>query len=157
MRVKRLVTNRSEMAPERSNKKDGKGKESQPPSGEWTYNKCSNNDLLNLVSEGLLQGKDLINWRLSFRQSLPMENVDETISFYHFAERGLLALSLGNMPVTNIFPTNSPPISLDGKTIGSTSETMPSNSLKERVSPLSSGRNGTPSPPRGTWTKSMSC
>jgi hypothetical protein len=76
MQVKRLVTNRSEMAPKRSNKEDGKGKESQPPSGEWTYNKCSNNDLLNLVSEGLLQGKDLINWRPSFRQSLPMENVD---------------------------------------------------------------------------------
>jgi hypothetical protein len=87
--VKRLVTNRSEMAPERSNKKDGKGKESQPPSGEWTYSKCSNNDLLNLVSEGLLQGKNLINWRPSFRQSLPMENVDEIILFYHFSERGL--------------------------------------------------------------------
>jgi hypothetical protein len=56
MRVKRLVTNRSKMALERSNKKDGNGKESQSPSGEWTYSKCSNNDLLNLVSEGLLQG-----------------------------------------------------------------------------------------------------
>jgi hypothetical protein len=88
-RVKRLMTNRSEMAPERSNKKDGKGKESQPPSGEWTYSKCSNNDLLNLISEGLLQGKDLINWCPSFHQSLPMENVDEIVSFYHFAERGL--------------------------------------------------------------------
>jgi hypothetical protein len=53
------MANRSEMVPKRSNEKDGKGKESQPPSGEWTYSKCSNNDLLNLVSEGLLQGKDL--------------------------------------------------------------------------------------------------
>jgi hypothetical protein len=77
------------MVPERSSKKDGKRKESQPPSGEWTYSKCSNNDLLNLVSEGLLQGKDLVNWRPSFCQSLPMENVDEIISFYHFAEWGL--------------------------------------------------------------------
>jgi hypothetical protein len=72
------------MAPKRSNKKDGKGKKSQPPSREWTYSKCSNNDLLNLVSEGLLQGKDLVNWRHSFRQSLPMENVDKIVSFYHF-------------------------------------------------------------------------
>jgi hypothetical protein len=77
------------MTPKRSNKKDGKGKESQPPSGEWTYSKCSNNDLLNLISEGLLQEKDLINWRPSFRQSLPMENVDEIVSFYHFAKQGL--------------------------------------------------------------------
>jgi hypothetical protein len=73
----------------RSNKKNGKGKESQPPFGEWTYDKCSNIDLLNLVSEGLLQGKDLVNWHPSFRQSLPMENVDEIVSFYHFTERGL--------------------------------------------------------------------
>jgi hypothetical protein len=47
------------MAPKRSSKKDGKRKESQPPSGEWTYSKCSNNELMNLVSEGLLQEKDL--------------------------------------------------------------------------------------------------
>jgi hypothetical protein len=84
-----LVANRSRMAPKRSNEKDGKGKESQPPSREWTYSKCSNNNLLNLVSEGLLQGKNLVNWRPSFRQLLPMENVDEIISFYHFSERGL--------------------------------------------------------------------
>jgi hypothetical protein len=88
-RVKRLVENITEMAPKRSNEKDGNGKESQLPFGEWTYSKCSNNDLLNLVTEGLLQGKDLINWRPSFCQSLPMENVDEIISFYHFAEWGL--------------------------------------------------------------------
>jgi hypothetical protein len=85
------------MASERSNKKDGKGKESQPPSGEWTYSKCSNNDLLNLVSKGSLQGKDLFNWRPSFCQSLPIENVDEIISFYHFAEWGL-ALPVAEPP-----------------------------------------------------------
>jgi hypothetical protein len=90
------VANRSRMAPKRSNEKDGKGKESQPPSGEWSYSKCSNNDLLNLVSEGLFQEKNLVNWRPSFRQLLPMENVDEIVSFYHFSEQGLalpLALS----------------------------------------------------------------
>jgi hypothetical protein len=81
-----LMANRSRMAPKRSNEKDGKGKESLSPSGEWTYNKCSNNNLLNLVSEGLLQGKNLVNWCPSFRQLLPMENVDEIFSFYHFSE-----------------------------------------------------------------------
>jgi hypothetical protein len=77
------------MAPKRSSEKDGKGKESQPPSGEWTYSKWSNNVLLNLVSEGLLQEKSLVNWQPSFRELLPMENVDEILSFYHFSERGL--------------------------------------------------------------------
>jgi hypothetical protein len=89
MRVKRLMANRSEMASERSHKKDGKGKESQPPFGEWTYSKCSNNYLLSIVSKGLLQGKNVINWCPSFHQSLPMETVDKIVSFYHFAERGL--------------------------------------------------------------------
>jgi hypothetical protein len=44
---------------------------------------------MKLVSEGLLQEKSLVNWRPSFREPLPMENVDEIITFYHFAERGL--------------------------------------------------------------------
>jgi hypothetical protein len=41
---------------------------------------------MNLVSEGLLQEKSLVNWRPSFRELLPMENVDEIVSFYHFSE-----------------------------------------------------------------------
>jgi hypothetical protein len=77
------------MVPKRSNEKDGKGKELQPPSGEWTYSKCSNNELMNLVFEGLLEEKSLVNWRPSFCELLPMENVDEIVSFYHFSERGL--------------------------------------------------------------------
>jgi hypothetical protein len=76
------------MAPKRS-KKDGKGKEPEPSSGEWTFSKRSNQDLLNLVSEGLLQGKDLVKWCPSFREPFPMENVDEIVTFYHFSERGL--------------------------------------------------------------------
>jgi hypothetical protein len=48
-----------------------------------------NNDLMKLVSEGLLQEKNLVNWRPSFREPLPMENVDEIVTFCHFAERGL--------------------------------------------------------------------
>jgi hypothetical protein len=77
------------MAPKRSNEKDGKRKESQPLSREWTHGKCSNNDLMKLVSEGLLQEKSLVNWCPSFCEPLPMENVDEIVTFYHFAEQGL--------------------------------------------------------------------
>jgi hypothetical protein len=47
------------MAPKRSSEKDGEGKESQPPSGEWTYSKCSNNELLNLVSKVCFRRKVL--------------------------------------------------------------------------------------------------
>jgi hypothetical protein len=77
------------MAPKRSNEKDGKGKESQPPSGDWTYSKCSNNELMNLVSERLLHEKSLVNWHPSFCELLPTENVDEIVSFYHFSKWGL--------------------------------------------------------------------
>jgi hypothetical protein len=77
-----------EMAPKRS-EKDGKKKEAQPPSGEWTHSKCSLNELNRLVSEGLLQDKNLVNWHPSFRDPFPMENIEEIVTFYHFAERGL--------------------------------------------------------------------
>jgi hypothetical protein len=76
------------MAPKRS-EIEGKKKEAQPSTGEWTYSKCSLNDLNRLVSEGLLQDKNLVNWPPSFHEPFPMENVDEIVTFYHFAERGL--------------------------------------------------------------------
>jgi hypothetical protein len=76
------------MVPKRP-EKDGKKKEAQPPSREWTHSKCSNNDLNKLVPEGLLQEKSLVNSRPSFREPFPMENLDEIITFCHFAERGL--------------------------------------------------------------------
>jgi hypothetical protein len=76
------------MAPKRS-ELEGKKKEAQPPTGEWTYSKCSRHDLDRLVSEGLLQDKNLVNWRPSFREPFPMKNVDEIVTFYHFVERGL--------------------------------------------------------------------
>jgi hypothetical protein len=76
------------MAPKKS-EKEGKKKEAQPPTGEWTHSKCSHNNLNRLVSEGLLQEKNLVNWRPSFREPFPMENIDEIVTFYHFAERGL--------------------------------------------------------------------
>jgi hypothetical protein len=162
---------------------------------------------MNLVSEGLLQEKSLINWHSSFRELLPMENVDEIISIYHFSEWGLalpscsffrgllyfyglelhhlnpnsicyiaifihfceaflgiephwdlfrylfrvkpqptsknpsvvgaLASSLDNKLATDTFPTNSPPTFLDGRAIGSTSETMSPNFLKDLGNPPS--------------------
>jgi hypothetical protein len=65
------------------------GWEEEGPSGEWTHSKCSLNDLNRLVSKGLLQNKNLVNWCPSFRDPFPMKNVDEIVTFYHFAERGL--------------------------------------------------------------------
>jgi hypothetical protein len=84
----RLVASGSEMAPKRS-ELEGKKKEAQPPTREWTYSKCSPHDLDRLVSEGLVQDRNLVNWRPSFREPFPMENVDEIVTFYHFVERGL--------------------------------------------------------------------
>jgi hypothetical protein len=55
------------MAPKRS-ELEGKKKEAQPPTGEWTYSKCFLHDLKRLVSEGLLQEKNLVNWRPSLRE-----------------------------------------------------------------------------------------
>jgi hypothetical protein len=84
----RLVASGSEMTPKRS-ELERKKEEAQPPTGEWTYSKCFRHDHDRLVSEGLLQDKNLVNWRPSFREPFPMENVDEIITFYHFVERGL--------------------------------------------------------------------
>jgi hypothetical protein len=44
---------------------------------------------LTVSAEGFLQEKSLFNWRPSFRELRPMENMDEIVSFYHFSERGL--------------------------------------------------------------------
>jgi hypothetical protein len=68
---------------------EGKRKEAQPSTAEWTHSKCSLNHLKNLVSKGLLQEKNLVNWRPSYREPFPMENIDEIVTFLHFAEWGL--------------------------------------------------------------------
>jgi hypothetical protein len=98
-----LVASESEMAPKKS-EIEGKKKEAQPSIAEWTHSKCSLNDLNKLVSEGLLQEKNLVNWRPSYREPFPMENVDEIVTFLHFAERGLapppLVLSSGAFCIT---------------------------------------------------------
>jgi hypothetical protein len=56
---------------------------------DWNYSKCFRNDLLNLVAEGLIQVQDVVQWRSSFRQLFPKENIVEIILFLHFIERGL--------------------------------------------------------------------
>jgi hypothetical protein len=84
-----LVANRSRNGAQEIQREGWEGEGVAAAFWGWTYSKCSNNELLDLVYEGLLQGKNLVNWRPSFRQLLPMENVDEIVSFYHFSERGL--------------------------------------------------------------------
>jgi hypothetical protein len=78
----------SEMASKKSEIEERK-KDAEPSTAEWTHSKCSLNSLNKLVFEGLLQEKTLVNWRPSFRDPFPMENVDEIVTFFHFAERGL--------------------------------------------------------------------
>jgi hypothetical protein len=75
------------MALKKTNQKDLK--EAQEATGEWSISKCSRHNLANLVLGGLLQERDVINWRLSLCDPFPMENVDEIISFCSFFERGL--------------------------------------------------------------------
>jgi hypothetical protein len=91
-----LAASELEMAPKKA-EIEGKKKEAQPSTTEWTHSKCSLNHLKNLVSEGLQQEKNLVNWRPSYREPFPMENVDEIVTFLHFAERGL-ALLWQNQP-----------------------------------------------------------
>jgi hypothetical protein len=74
------------MAPKKTDQKDLK--EAQAATGEWSISKCSRHNLANLVLGGLLQERDLINWRLPFRDPFPMESVDEIVSFCSFFERG---------------------------------------------------------------------
>jgi hypothetical protein len=83
-----LVAGASEMASKKSKIEERK-KDAEPSTVEWTHSKCSLNNLNKLVSEGLLQDKNLVNWRPSYREPFPMENVDEIVTFFHFAERGL--------------------------------------------------------------------
>jgi hypothetical protein len=83
-----LVASASEMAHKKS-EIEGMKKDAEPSTTEWTHSKCSLNNLNKLVSEGLLQEKNLVNWRPSFHEPFPMENVDEIVTFFHFAERGL--------------------------------------------------------------------
>jgi hypothetical protein len=74
-----LVADESEMAPKKV-EIERKKKEAQPSTAEWTHSKCSLNHLNNLISEGLLEEKNLVNWCPSYREPFPMENVDEIVT-----------------------------------------------------------------------------
>jgi hypothetical protein len=75
------------MAPKKTNQNELK--EAQAATSEWSISKCSRQNLASLVLGGLLQERDLINWRLPLRDPFPMENVNEIVSFCSFSERGL--------------------------------------------------------------------
>ncbi|RLN08468.1 hypothetical protein C2845_PM11G06000 [Panicum miliaceum] len=47
--------------------------------------------------QGLLQSEEMVQWRPSFRQFYPQEDVDQTVLFEHFIERGLA------LPASNFF------------------------------------------------------
>jgi hypothetical protein len=66
-----------------------KGEEDKTANSDWAYSKCSINDLLRLVSESLLQEKDVVQWCPSFHQPYLQEDVDEIVLFQHFVKRGL--------------------------------------------------------------------
>jgi hypothetical protein len=70
--------------------KNKREEEIKSATSDWNYYKCSRNDLLNLVAEGLLQGQDVIQGRPSFRHLFPQGKVDEIILFLHFVKRGLV-------------------------------------------------------------------
>jgi hypothetical protein len=55
----------------------------------WRPSKCSERDLLWLVAEGLLQEKDVVQWRPAGKDEIPFEKTGETILFAHLVERGL--------------------------------------------------------------------
>jgi hypothetical protein len=83
-----LVASASEMASKKLEIEE-RAKDVELSTAEWTHSKCSLNNLNKLISEGLLQEKNHVNWRPSFREPFPMENVDEIVTFFHFAEQGL--------------------------------------------------------------------
>jgi len=42
---------------------EGKPHETSPPKGKWSKSKCDESTLLRLVKEGLLQLKEVVEWR----------------------------------------------------------------------------------------------
>ena len=86
MRVKCSVDFR--MAPKKSSK--GKGVAAEPTREEgWVPSKCSNSNLENLVSDGLLLAKSVIQWHPALGEDCPYENTGEIVAFASYFERGL--------------------------------------------------------------------
>ena len=67
----------------------GKPEESSLSSAEWKKSKCTESTLLQLVEEGLLQSREVVQWRESGSDVAPFKNVDELILFEQFAKHGL--------------------------------------------------------------------
>jgi len=68
------------MTPEMSGKKQtnkGKGKQAQeaPATDTWRTSKCTDTDLLRLVSEGLLEPKEIVQWRAARSDPTPYEGL----------------------------------------------------------------------------------
>jgi hypothetical protein len=57
-------------AANKGNKKKNE-EEAKSATSDWNYSKCSRNDLLNLVAEGLLHGQDVVQRLPSFCQPFP--------------------------------------------------------------------------------------
>jgi hypothetical protein len=57
-----------------------------PPGDGWKPSKCSEADLQALVDEGLLQRKEVIQWRPTTREKRSYEGVDEIVLFQYFVE-----------------------------------------------------------------------
>jgi hypothetical protein len=71
MRVKTLVTSRMGNKKVASKGDKMKKEEAKSTTSDWNYIKCSRNNRLNLVAEGLLQDQDVVHWRPSFHQPFP--------------------------------------------------------------------------------------
>ncbi|RLM42088.1 hypothetical protein C2845_PMPSC048697 [Panicum miliaceum] len=84
MRVKRLVTFKMG-----KKKQASKGEKEESSTGDWERRKCTRADLLNLVAQVLLQLEEIVQWKPSFRQFIPKEDVDQIVIFEHFVETRL--------------------------------------------------------------------
>ena len=90
MRVKRLTIRKM---PKKQvagrGKKDGADQSPEKMSSpDWNFSNCSIKTLERLVEEGLLQLKEIIKWRPSFREPFPLTETHEIVLFSPWVERG---------------------------------------------------------------------
>ena len=90
MRVKRLAIRKM---PKKQvagrGKKDGADQSPEKMSSlDCNFSKCSIKTLERLVEEGLLQPKEIIKWRPSFREPFPLTETHEIVLFSPWVERG---------------------------------------------------------------------
>jgi hypothetical protein len=63
----------------------------------WKKSTCTEADLQALVDEGLLQPREIVQWRPTERDVRPFEHTKEIVLFQHFIEHGL------GLPTSNFF------------------------------------------------------